>query len=116
MIPKRPGKEKLMQVEGSFKKVGNINTCLCFNQKNRYVFCVMRRCQSKEYNLLRQFGTKHGAKYANLRFQGKQQIVQNLKGELYSQQKIFTESLARNEVAVTANFILAEEKEKRVHF
>ena len=44
----------------------------------------------------------------NLAFK-KQQIVQKLKGGLQSQQKMFTKAVAKNEAAVTASFIVAEE-------
>lgn len=46
MIPKYPGREKLMPMEGSFKKGGKASTCLCFKEKKQNVFCVMRWCQS----------------------------------------------------------------------
>ena len=63
----------------------------------------------KEYNLRRHFDTKHGAKYAKFSLQEKQQIVQKLKGGVRSQQKMFTKAIAKNEAAVTASFIVAEE-------
>ncbi|KAJ8333525.1 hypothetical protein SKAU_G00194180 [Synaphobranchus kaupii] len=63
----------------------------------------------KEYNLRRHFDTKHGAKYAKASLQEKQQIAQELKGKLRSQQSLFMESTAKNEAAVKASFIVAEE-------
>ena len=63
----------------------------------------------KEYNLHRYFDTKHGAKYAKFSLQEKQQIVQKLKGGRQSQQKMFTKVITKNEAAVTASFIVAEE-------
>ena len=63
----------------------------------------------KEYNLRRHFDTKHGGKYAKFSLQEKQQIIQKLKGGLQSQQKMFTKAIAKNEAAVTASFIVAEE-------
>ncbi|XP_071251756.1 general transcription factor II-I repeat domain-containing protein 2B-like [Salvelinus alpinus] len=63
----------------------------------------------KEYNLRRHFDTKHGAKYAKASLQEKQQIAQELKGKLRSQQSLFMKSTAKNEAAVKASFIVAEE-------
>ena len=63
----------------------------------------------KEYNLRRHFDTKHGAKYAKFSLQEKQQIVQELNGGLQSQQNMFTKATAKNDAAVKASFIVAEE-------
>eukprot|EP00066_Takifugu_rubripes_P027642 XP_011616908.1 PREDICTED: LOW QUALITY PROTEIN: general transcription factor II-I repeat domain-containing protein 2-like [Takifugu rubripes] len=63
----------------------------------------------KEYNLRRHSDTKHGAKYAKASLQEKQQIAQELKGELWLLQSLFTKSTAKNEAAVKASFIVAEE-------
>nr|XP_040025001.1 general transcription factor II-I repeat domain-containing protein 2-like [Gasterosteus aculeatus aculeatus] len=63
----------------------------------------------KDYNLRRHFDTKHGAKYAKASLQEKQQIAQELKGKLQSQQSLFVKSTAKNEAAVKASFIVAEE-------
>uniref|UniRef100_UPI0037E80544 general transcription factor II-I repeat domain-containing protein 2B-like n=1 Tax=Semicossyphus pulcher TaxID=241346 RepID=UPI0037E80544 len=63
----------------------------------------------KEYNLRRHFDTKHGAKYAKVSLQEKQQIVQELKGKLRSQQNVFTKATTKNNAAVKASFIVAEE-------
>lgn len=63
----------------------------------------------KEYNLRRHFETKHGAKYANLSHQEKQQKVQELKKNLHFQQNLFANASAKNDAAVKASFIVAEE-------
>uniref|UniRef100_A0A8P4KAR1 SPIN-DOC-like zinc-finger domain-containing protein n=1 Tax=Dicentrarchus labrax TaxID=13489 RepID=A0A8P4KAR1_DICLA len=63
----------------------------------------------KEYNLRRHFDTKHGVKYAKASLQEKQQLAQELKGKLRSQQCMFTKSTAKNNAAVKARFIVAEE-------
>lgn len=63
----------------------------------------------KEYNLRRHFDTKHGAKYANSSLQEKHKIVQELKGRLQLQQNMFTKATAKNDAAVKASFIVAEE-------
>ena len=63
----------------------------------------------KEYNLRRHFDTKHGAKYPKFSLREMQQIVQKLKGGLQSQQKMLTKAMVKNEAAVTASFIVAEE-------
>lgn len=63
----------------------------------------------KEYNLRRHYETKHGAKYAKVSLQEKQAIVKELKGNLRSQQNVFTKATAKNDAAVKASFIVAEE-------
>lgn len=63
----------------------------------------------KEFNLHRHFVTNHGAKYAKASLQEKQQIAQELKGKLLLQQSLFMKSTAKNEAAVKASFIVAEE-------
>lgn len=63
----------------------------------------------KEYNLRRHFDTKHGAKYAKVSLQEKQQIVKELKGKLRSQQNLFTKATTKNDAAMKASFIVAEE-------
>lgn len=63
----------------------------------------------KEYNLRWHFDTKHGAKYGKANLQEKQQIAQELKGKLRLQQSVFTKSTAKNNTAVKASFIVAEE-------
>uniref|UniRef100_A0A3B1JQL7 General transcription factor II-I repeat domain-containing protein 2B-like n=1 Tax=Astyanax mexicanus TaxID=7994 RepID=A0A3B1JQL7_ASTMX len=63
----------------------------------------------KEYNLRRHFDTKHGAKYGKASLQEKQQIAQELKDKLKSQQNLFTKATAKNSAAVKASFIVAEE-------
>lgn len=62
-----------------------------------------------EYNLRRHFDTKHGAKYAKVSLQEKQQIVKELKGKLRSQQNLFTKATTKNDAAMKASFIVAEE-------
>jgi len=57
----------------------------------------------KEYNLRRHFDTKHGAKYAKASLQEKQQLAQELKGS------VFSKSIDKNNAAVKASFIVAEE-------
>ena len=63
----------------------------------------------KENNLRRHYETKHGAKYAKVSLQEKQAIVKELKGNLRSQQNLFTKATAKNDAAVKASFIVAEE-------
>lgn len=63
----------------------------------------------KEYNLRRHFETKHGAKYAKISHQEKQQIAQELKGKLRSQQNVFAKARTKNNAAVKASFVVAEE-------
>ncbi|XP_034078937.1 LOW QUALITY PROTEIN: general transcription factor II-I repeat domain-containing protein 2B-like [Gymnodraco acuticeps] len=63
----------------------------------------------KEYNLRRHFETKHGAKYAKISHQEKQQIAQELKGKLRSQQNVFAKARTKNNAAVKARFVVAEE-------
>lgn len=63
----------------------------------------------KEYNLRRHFDTKHGAKYAKVSLHEKQQIVKELKGKLRSQQNLFTKATTKNDAAVKASFMVAEE-------
>uniref|UniRef100_A0A3B1IVA2 SPIN-DOC-like zinc-finger domain-containing protein n=1 Tax=Astyanax mexicanus TaxID=7994 RepID=A0A3B1IVA2_ASTMX len=63
----------------------------------------------KEYNLRRHFDTKHGAKYGKASLQEKQQIAQELKDKLKSQQNLFTKATAKNSASVKASFIVAEE-------
>lgn len=63
----------------------------------------------KEYNLCRHFDTKHGAKYGKNSLQEKQEIAQELKGKLRLQQSLFTKSTAKNNAAMKASFIVAEE-------
>lgn len=73
----------------------------------------------KEYNLRRHFDTKHGAKYAKVSLQEKQQMVEELKGKLRSQQDMFKKATTKNSTAVKASFIVAEEIEslfQRVNF
>ena len=55
------------------------------------------------------YETKHGAKYAKVSLQEKQAIVKELKGNLRSQQNLFTKATAKNDAAVKASFIVAEE-------
>lgn len=50
-----------MQMEGCFKKDAKGNTCLCFKDKNQYVFSVMRpRWLTKTtiHTIYQQFDTK----------------------------------------------------------
>ena len=63
----------------------------------------------KEYNLRRHFETKHGAKYAQFSLQEKQRIAAELIGILQSQQNMFTKATSKNDAAVKASFIVAEE-------
>ncbi|XP_045678765.1 general transcription factor II-I repeat domain-containing protein 2-like isoform X1 [Phyllostomus hastatus] len=63
----------------------------------------------KEYNVRRHFETKHGTKYAKFSLQEKQQLAQELKGRLQSQQNVLTRTIAKNDAAVKASFIVAEE-------
>ena len=46
--------------------------------------------------------TKHGAKYAKVSVQEKQQMVQELKGKLRSQQDVFKRATTKNNAAVKA--------------
>jgi len=62
-----------------------------------------------EYNLRRHFDTKHGAKYPQFSHQEKHKTFQELKGRLLSQQNLFTKATAKNDAAVQASFIVAEE-------
>lgn len=73
------------------------------------LICYEAVAVMKEYNLRRHFETKHGAKYANLNHQEKQQKVQELKGSLHSQQNISAKMTAKNDAAVKASFVVAEE-------
>ena len=63
----------------------------------------------KEYNLRRHFDTKHGAKYASASLQEKQHIAKGLKRKLQVQQNVFTKSATKNNAAVKASFIVAQE-------
>ena len=63
----------------------------------------------KEYNLRRHFETKQGAKYAQFSLQEKQRIAAELIGILQSQQNMFTKATSKNDAAVKASFIVAEE-------
>lgn len=81
-----------MQREDCLKKDGKENTCLCFKEKDRYVFCVMMQCR---------FSKSTPNKESN--------IAQELKGKLWPQQSVFTVSMAKNNVAMKASFIVAEE-------
>ncbi|XP_053483914.1 general transcription factor II-I repeat domain-containing protein 2A-like [Ictalurus furcatus] len=60
----------------------------------------------KEYNLRRHFD---GAKYGQFSLQEKQRIAAELKGKLQSQQNVLTKATAKNDAAVKASFIVAEE-------
>ncbi|XP_053241264.1 EPM2A-interacting protein 1-like [Podarcis raffonei] len=73
------------------------------------LICYEAVAVMKEYNLRRHFETKHGAKFANLSHQEKQQKVQELKGSLYSQRNIFAKMTAKNDAAVKASYLVAEE-------
>ncbi|XP_053281505.1 general transcription factor II-I repeat domain-containing protein 2 [Pleuronectes platessa] len=63
----------------------------------------------KEYDLRRHFDTKHGAQYARFSLQEKQGIAAELKGRLQSQQDVFRKATGKNDAAVKASFIVAEE-------
>uniref|UniRef100_A0A3Q3GGS2 SPIN-DOC-like zinc-finger domain-containing protein n=1 Tax=Kryptolebias marmoratus TaxID=37003 RepID=A0A3Q3GGS2_KRYMA len=63
----------------------------------------------KEYNIRRHFETKHGAKFAKFSLQEKPKIASDLKGRLQLQQNLFTKATAKNDAAVKASFIVAEE-------
>lgn len=56
--------EELMQKEGNLMRDRKANTCLCKMETRRYLIC--NEAVSKEYKLWRHFGTRHGARYANL--------------------------------------------------
>uniref|UniRef100_A0A8C5M3G8 SPIN-DOC-like zinc-finger domain-containing protein n=1 Tax=Leptobrachium leishanense TaxID=445787 RepID=A0A8C5M3G8_9ANUR len=73
------------------------------------LICYEAVAVMKEYNLRRNFETKHGAKFANLSHQEKQQKVQELKGSLHSQRNIFAKMRAKNNAAVKASYLVAEE-------
>ncbi|KAJ1099676.1 hypothetical protein NDU88_004775 [Pleurodeles waltl] len=73
------------------------------------LICYEAVAVMKEYNLRRHFETKHGAKFANLSHQEKQQKVQELKGSLHSQRNIFAKMTAKNDAAVKASYLGAEE-------
>ncbi|KAJ1081737.1 hypothetical protein NDU88_001913 [Pleurodeles waltl] len=73
------------------------------------LICYEAVAVMKEYNLRRHFETKHGAKFANLSHQEKQQKVQELKGSLHSQLNIFAKMTAKNDAAVKASYLVAEE-------
>lgn len=72
-------------------------------------FCYKVVSIVKEYNICQHFDTKHRAKYAKFSLQEKQQIVKELKGRLQSHQEMFTKATAKNDAAVKASFIVAEE-------
>ena len=63
----------------------------------------------KEYNLRRHFETKQGAKYAQFSLQEKQRIAAELIGILQSQQNMSTKASSKNDAAVKASSIVAEE-------
>ena len=65
--------------------------------------------RKKEYNLRRHFETKQGAKYAQFSLQEKQRIAAELIGILQSQQNMFTKATSKNNAAVKASIIVAEE-------
>ena len=71
------------------------------------LLCYEALAVVKEYNLQRHFDTKHGAKYAKASLQEKQQIAQELKGKLRSQQSLFSKYTAKNNAAVKASIIVA---------
>ncbi|XP_063788777.1 general transcription factor II-I repeat domain-containing protein 2-like [Pseudophryne corroboree] len=73
------------------------------------LICYEAVAVMKEYNLRRHFETKHGAKFANFSPQEKQQKVQELKGSLHSQRNIFSKMTAKNDAAVKASYLVAEE-------
>lgn len=60
----------------------------------------------KEYNIRWHFDTKHGAKYAKVSLQEKQQKVKELKDKLWWQQNVFTKAKAKNDAAVRASLWL----------
>uniref|UniRef100_A0A3B4TVT0 SPIN-DOC-like zinc-finger domain-containing protein n=1 Tax=Seriola dumerili TaxID=41447 RepID=A0A3B4TVT0_SERDU len=64
------------------------------------LLCYEAVADVKEYNLRRHFDTKHGAKYAKVSLQEKQQMVQELKGKLRSQQDVFKRATTKNNAAV----------------
>ena len=76
LTPICPRKENLMHKEGSFMNDGKTITSLYLKVKKQYVFCVMRRVSVvKEFNLVRHFDSKHGAKYAKFNLQEKQRTA-----------------------------------------
>ncbi|KAM5191501.1 general transcription factor II-I repeat domain-containing protein 2-like [Mantella aurantiaca] len=73
------------------------------------ILCYETVSVMKEYNLRRHFDTKHGAKYAKYTLHERHNIVQQLKGSLQSQQNMFTKATAKNDAAVKASYIVANE-------
>ena len=67
-------------------------------ERTACILCYEAMSVVKEYNLRRPFDTKHRDKYAKFSLQEKQQIVQELKGGLQSQQNMFTKATAKNNV------------------
>lgn len=97
-----------MQMEGCFKKDGKANTCLCFKEKDRFVFCVTRQCWLSESTIYASILTPN-TELSTEKLAAKKQIAQELKSKLQSQQKMFTKSTAKSNAAVKASFIVAEE-------
>lgn len=91
MIPKCQGREKLMQMEDCFEKDGKENTCLCFKEKDQYVFYVQKRCSERVYVCILRPNLK------------KTKNCPRIKGKLHLQQNLLSN------VALTASFIVAEE-------
>ena len=60
-----------MQMEGSFNKDGEANTCLCFKEKKRMKECIL--CYEAMSVINMHFDTKHVDKYAKFCLQEKQQ-------------------------------------------
>ena len=72
-------------------------------EKTECLLCYEAGSVVKEYNLRLHFDTKHRAKYAKVSLQDKQKRVQELKG------KVFMKATTKNNAAVKASFIVAEE-------
>eukprot|EP00079_Xenopus_tropicalis_P019879 XP_012810096.1 PREDICTED: general transcription factor II-I repeat domain-containing protein 2-like [Xenopus tropicalis] len=73
------------------------------------ILCYETVSVMKEYNIRRHFDTKHNVKYGKYTLEEKHKIVKELKGKLQSQQQMFTKASAKNDAAVKASFIVAEE-------
>lgn len=71
------------------------------------ILCYEMVSVYREYSI--PFDTKKEANFAKAILQEKQQIAQELKGKLGSQQSVFTITMSKNNVAVKASFIVAEE-------
>ena len=85
-----------MQTEDCFKKDGKANTCLCFKEKDRYVFCVTRRCRLSKSTICVNILTPNTElSTLKLAFKKRSKIVQELKDKPRSQQSLFMKATAK---------------------